>query len=96
MTELQPIRLDLGVLKELMAKWLVEMAEYFADNPLIIVNGFIRSGITGALDGDMEEQEESEVEDEEEESDVDSESELESSDVHEETQEEEIVITDED
>ena len=96
-TELQPIRLDLGVLKELMAKWLVEMAQHFAENPLIIVNGFIQSGITGALDGDMVEQEVSEVEDEEEESDIDAESELENSDdVYEEEQEEEIVITDED
>ena len=27
------------------------MAEYIAKNPQLIVNGFIRSGITGALDG---------------------------------------------
>ena len=37
--ELQPIPLDLVKLKELMAQWLVEMADYIADNPLIIVNG---------------------------------------------------------
>ena len=33
------------------AKWLVDMAKYISDNPQFIVNGFIRSGITGALDG---------------------------------------------
>lgn len=49
--ELEPIDLSLSVLKEVGAKWLVEMAKYFEDNPMIIVNGFIRSGITGALDG---------------------------------------------
>ena len=41
----------MGVMKEAGAKWLVEMAEYISDNPLIIVNGFIRSGITSAADG---------------------------------------------
>jgi len=46
------------VLKELGAKWMVEMAEYFAENPQIIVNGFIRAGIAGALDGQRDEQEE--------------------------------------
>ena len=49
-TEVQPINLGLPMLKELGAKWLVQMAEYFADNPHIIVNGFIRAGITSALD----------------------------------------------
>ena len=63
---------------------------------LIIVNSFIQAGITGALDGDMVEQEENEVEDKEEESDVDSKSEVGNSDVYEEKQEEEIVIIDED
>ena len=37
--------------KELGAKWMVEMAEYFADNHRIIVNGFVRAGIAAALDG---------------------------------------------
>ena len=46
--ELEPIDLSLSVLKEVGAKWLVEMAKYFEDNPMIIVNGFIRSGIIGA------------------------------------------------
>ena len=40
--------LALSVLKELEAKWLVEMSEYFAQ---IIVHGFLRSGISAALDG---------------------------------------------
>ncbi len=35
---------------------MVEMAEYFMDNPQIIVNGFVRAGIAGALDG-LDEQE---------------------------------------
>ena len=46
--ELEPIDLSLSVLKEVGAKWLVEMAKYFEDNQMIIVNGFIRSGIIGA------------------------------------------------
>ena len=50
-TDLEPISLSLPVLKELGAKWLVQMAEYFADNPKIIVNGFVKAGITAALDG---------------------------------------------
>ena len=37
--ELEPIDLSLSVLKEVGAKWLVEMAKYFEDNPMIIVNG---------------------------------------------------------
>ena len=37
-TEIQ--LLNLGMLK---AKWLVQMADYFADNPQIVVNGFIRA-----------------------------------------------------
>ena len=42
------------------AKWLVDMAEYISNNPQIIVNGFIRSGITGAVDGTMVESDEDE------------------------------------
>ena len=52
------------------------MAEYFADNPQIIVNGFIRAGIASALDNtssdleDMQDEEDTEsdfgVSDEEE------------------------------
>ena len=49
-TNVQPINLGLPVLKELGAKWMVEMSEYFAANPQIIVNGFVKAGIAGALD----------------------------------------------
>lgn len=38
------------------AKWLVQMAEYFSENPQFVVNGFIRAGITSALDHDYIEQ----------------------------------------
>ena len=48
--DLEPINLGLPVLRELGAKWLVEMAEYFEADPQIIVNGFIRAGIAAALD----------------------------------------------
>lgn len=49
--ELKPRDLSLSMLKEVGAKRLVEMAKYFKDNPMIIVNGFICSGVTGALEG---------------------------------------------
>ena len=41
-TGLKPVDLSLPVLK---AKWMHEMSQYISDNPQIIVNGFIRSGI---------------------------------------------------
>ena len=74
------------------------MADYFAETPLIIMNGFIKAGITTSLDGLMGEHKESEMEDKEEESDTDCESELnEESVVYDEDEEEnETVITDED
>ena len=50
-TEIQPINLGMPVLKEVSAKWLVEMVEYITNNPQFIVNGFIRSGISSAIDG---------------------------------------------
>ena len=53
-SELQPINLGMPVVKNVGAKWLVKMAEYVSANPQFIVNGFVRSGITGALDGTME------------------------------------------
>ena len=49
--ELQPIEMGMPIMKEISAKWLVDMAEYMSDNPQIIVNSFIRSGIPGAVDG---------------------------------------------
>ena len=48
---LQPVDLRLPILKELGAKWLVEMSEYISNNPQFITSGFIRSGITDVLDG---------------------------------------------
>ena len=47
---LEPVDLSLPLMKELGAKWLTEMAEYLSANPQFVVNGFIRSGITHALD----------------------------------------------
>ena len=52
--ELQPINLGVPVLKELGAKWMVEMAEYFGENPQIVVNGFVKAGIARALDGHID------------------------------------------
>ena len=49
--ELEPINLGLPALKVIGAKWLVKMEAYICDNPQIIVNEFIHSGITVALDG---------------------------------------------
>ena len=49
--ELKPTDLSLSMLKEVGAKRLVEMAKYFKGSPMIIVNGFIHSGVTGALEG---------------------------------------------
>ena len=54
-TDLEPMNLHLAVLKELGARWLVEMFDYFQDNPQVIVNGFMKSGITHALDGEEDE-----------------------------------------
>ena len=49
--ELQPIQLGMQVIKEVGAKWLVELADFISNNPQFLVNGFIHSGITGAIDG---------------------------------------------
>jgi hypothetical protein len=48
--EIEPIDLRLAAVRERSAKWLVGMANYISDNPHIIVNGFLRSGIPAALD----------------------------------------------
>ncbi len=50
--ELQPINMGMPIMKEIGAKWLVGMAEYLSNNPQFIVNGFLHSGITAAIDGD--------------------------------------------
>ena len=33
--------------------WLVEAADYISQNPLFLVNGFIKAGITGCIDGSL-------------------------------------------
>ena len=38
--ELQPMEMGMPIMKEISAKWLVDMAEYIRDNHQIIVNGF--------------------------------------------------------
>jgi len=48
--ELDPIDLGLPALKELGARWLVKMVEYIEDNPQFVVNGFVKAGISKALD----------------------------------------------
>ncbi|MCG8622396.1 MAG: hypothetical protein MJE68_10430 [Proteobacteria bacterium] len=52
--KLQPINLGMPVLKELGARWILEMAAYFGENPQIIVNGFVKAGIAEALDGTID------------------------------------------
>ena len=72
--DITPIKLEMPILKELGAKWLVKMAEYLADNPLFTVNGFRRSGISGALDGLEETEELGEGDESDEDSDNDEDS----------------------
>jgi len=48
--ELNPIDLGMPALKELGAQWLVKMAQYIEDNPQFVVNGFVKAGISKALD----------------------------------------------
>lgn len=47
------------------AEWIVDMAEYISQNPTFLVNGFIKSGITGALEGisELEAEQDDESED---------------------------------
>ena len=49
--EIEPIDLSMTTMKELSAKWLVNTATHISENPHIIVNGFVHSGIAEALDG---------------------------------------------
>ena len=60
-TEITPIKLGMPILKELGAKWISEMGEYISDHPSIIVKGFIKSGISKALDGDSNEEDDKEM-----------------------------------
>ena len=43
--------MSMAVMKEIGAKWLVDMADYISNNPDFIVNGFLHAGISQALDG---------------------------------------------
>ena len=42
--ELQHVSLNLPAMRELGAKWLVEMADYISQNPQFITNAFCRVG----------------------------------------------------
>ena len=47
--ELEPVDLTMPVVKELCSKWIVEMFDYISSNPHMIVNGFLRAGISKAF-----------------------------------------------
>ena len=51
MAELNPVNLSMAAMKEITGQWLVKMYDYISDNPDFIVNGFLHSGISKALDG---------------------------------------------
>ena len=51
---ISPIDLSLATMKHVGAQWLVEAFDYIRDNPSIIVNGFIKSGITAAASASQE------------------------------------------
>ena len=57
---IQPIDLSVPVMKEVSARWLVDIVEHISDNPHLIVSGFLRSGITGAFDGILDDTQEEE------------------------------------
>ncbi len=47
--ELMPINLNSAEMKHLGAQWLVKMFDHMTDNPHLIVNGFIETGITESI-----------------------------------------------
>ena len=47
--ELELVDLTMPVVKELCSKQIVEMFDYISSNPHMIVNGFLRAGISKAL-----------------------------------------------
>ena len=49
--ELNPVDLSMAAMKEITGQWLVKMYDYISNNPDFIVNGFLHSGISKALDG---------------------------------------------
>ena len=54
LSQLSYNHLCMATVKELSVQWLVEMAEYIANNPQFIVNGFRYAGIPSVLDGSEE------------------------------------------
>ena len=48
---LEPIDLSMAVIKNISAKWFVEMAEYNGNNLQFIMNGFAKACIYQVLDG---------------------------------------------
>ena len=57
---IQPIDLSMPVMKEVSAKWLVDVVERISDNPQLIVSRFLHSGITRAFDGNLDDIQEQE------------------------------------
>ena len=57
---IQPIDLSMPVMKEVSARWLVDIVGRISDNPHLIISGFLRSGITGAFDGNLDDTQEEE------------------------------------
>ena len=49
-----PVDLTTVVMKHVGAKWLVKMFERISNNPHLVVNGFIASGITDNITDDIE------------------------------------------
>ena len=47
--EINPINLTTQEMKHLGAQWLVKMYEHLLDNPHLIVNGFVATGISGCI-----------------------------------------------
>ena len=57
--QLQLVDLSLPALRELGAKWLVEMARYISNNPCFIVQGLRISKVLDGIDSDTQTSEES-------------------------------------
>ena len=47
--KLAPVNLNSVEMKHLGAKWMVRMFEHISNNPHLVVNGFIASGITNTV-----------------------------------------------
>ena len=41
----------MAAMKEITGQWLLKMYDYISNNPNFIVNGFLHSGVSKALDG---------------------------------------------